>query len=127
MKNDNIPCKITTRSLSLVILRGAYLNSECGRPVCRVLQWHFVEPLWSSEAAGVGCSAGHRLAWSGWFATPPPPQQDEAVAPAAHDLSTSLGWLRNRLEAYVNVATREEVASARREEDLALRVGSRNQ
>ena len=61
--------------------------------------WHFVEPVWSNTTASANCDAGHRLAWSGWFAATVAHHED--LAARGSDLTSSLGWLRNRMEAYV--------------------------
>ena len=61
--------------------------------------WHFVEPVWSNTTASANCDAGHRLAWSGWFAATATRHED--LGARGSDLTSSLGWLRNRMEAYV--------------------------
>lgn len=76
--------------------------------------WHFVEPVWSNPTASASCDAGHRLAWTGWFAATTAARQENVGS----DLTSSLGWLRNRMEAYV---IRQETAAAT---TSALRVGA---
>ena len=54
--------------------------------------WHFVEPMWSTDAAGEPCAeSSRRLAWSGWFTS----------ASDGGGLGSSLGWMRSRLAGYV--------------------------
>ena len=70
--------------------------------------WHFVEPVWSNPAGGASCNDSRRLAWSGWFAASAAPRADN-LSPSS-DLTSSLGWMRNRMEAYVRM--QESVAAA---------------
>lgn len=61
--------------------------------------WHYVEPVWRSTAGNDSCDDGHRLAWSGWFAALSSHQ--DSFTNAGGDLISPLGWLRNRIEAYL--------------------------
>lgn len=87
--------------------------------------WHFVEPVWSNLAASASCDASHRLAWTGWFAATMAARHDNLDSTLGSDLSSSLGWLRNRMEAFVaqqETATTPQ-ASADTLRPHALRVG----